>query len=64
MINKINDICLRVLSIFTKICNKEYYIRELERLLKISSRTALLTLAELEKEHLRMKNKRQNKSSN
>ncbi len=49
MVTKVNDIDLRVLSLFTKGYNKEPYIREVEKLLKISSRTALLTLDKLEK---------------
>ncbi len=49
MITKVNDIDLRVLSLFTKGYDKEPYIREVEKLLKISSRTALLTLDKLEK---------------
>ena len=49
MITKINDIELRILSLFTKGYNKEIYIREVERILSISSRTALVTLDKLEK---------------
>ncbi len=49
MITKVNDIDLKILSLFTKGPDKEYYIREVEKLLKISSRTALVTLAKLEK---------------
>ncbi len=49
MVIKINDIDLRTLSLFTKGYNKEYYIREVEKKLKTSSRTALITLAKLEK---------------
>ncbi|MDK2907922.1 MAG: uncharacterized protein PWQ87_380 [Candidatus Woesearchaeota archaeon] len=49
MITKVNDVDLRILSLFTKSYNKEYYIREVEKLLGISSRTALVTLAKLEK---------------
>ncbi len=48
MITKVNDIDLKVLSLFTNGYNKEYYIREVEHLLSISSRTALITLAKLE----------------
>lgn len=50
MITKVNDIDLRVLSLFTKSYDKEHYIREIEKLLEISSRTALVTLAKLEKQ--------------
>lgn len=49
MITKVNDIELRVLCLFTKGYDKEIYIREVERLLLISSRTALVTLDKLEK---------------
>lgn len=49
MVTKVNDIDLRVLSLFTKGYNKGLYIREVEKLLKISSRTALVTLDKLEK---------------
>lgn len=48
MVIKINDIDLRILSLFTKGYDKEYYIREVGRLLGVSSRTALVTLANLE----------------
>ena len=40
---------LRILSLFTRGFDKEYYIREVERLLKISPRTAQLILEDLEK---------------
>lgn len=49
MVTKVNDVGLKILSLFTKGYNKEYYIREVEKLLKVSSRTALVTLARLEK---------------
>ena len=49
MINKINNIQLETLSLFTKGYDKEYYIREAARKLKVSPRTALITLAKLEK---------------
>ena len=49
MITKVNNIDLRVLSLFTKGYNKELYIREVGKLLGISSRTALVTLDKLEK---------------
>ncbi|MFH1439088.1 MAG: nucleotidyltransferase domain-containing protein [Candidatus Woesearchaeota archaeon] len=49
MITKVNDIDLKVLSLFTKGYNKGYYIREVEKLINVSSRTALVTLAKLEK---------------
>jgi predicted nucleotidyltransferase len=45
---KVNDTNLRILSLFTKGYNREYYIREVEKLLKVSSRTALVNLAKLE----------------
>lgn len=49
MTNKINNTELSVLTLFTKGYDKEYYIREVTRMLKVSPRTALLTLAKLEK---------------
>ncbi len=49
MITKVNDIVLRVLTLYTKGYNREFYIREVEKLLHISSRTALVTLDKLEK---------------
>ena len=49
MVIKVNDMDLKILSLFTKGYDREYYIREVEKLLKISSRTALVTLAKLEK---------------
>ncbi len=49
MITKVNDIDLKILSLFTKSYNSEYYIREVEKLIKVSSRTALVTLDKLEK---------------
>jgi len=49
MVIKVNDIDLRTLALFTKSYDKGYYIREVEKLLKVSSRTALVTLAKLEK---------------
>ncbi len=49
MITKVNDVELRILSQFSKGYDKEYYIREIEKITKVSSRTALVTLAKLEK---------------
>lgn len=49
MVTKVNDTDLKILSLFTKGYDKEYYIREVEKLLHVSSRTALVTLAKLEK---------------
>ncbi|MCF7798507.1 nucleotidyltransferase domain-containing protein [Candidatus Woesearchaeota archaeon] len=49
MLTKVNDMDLRILNLFTKGYDKEYYIREVEKLLEVSSRTALVTLAKLEK---------------
>jgi uncharacterized protein len=46
---KVNNIDLRILNLFTKSYNIEYYIREIERALEVSSRTSLVTLAKLEK---------------
>lgn len=45
---KVNDMDLRVLSLFTRGYDKGYYIKEATSALKISSRTALVTLAKLE----------------
>lgn len=52
MVTKVNDMDLRVLSLFTQGYNKEYYIREVEKILGISSRTALKTLAKLERQKI------------
>ncbi len=49
MVIKVNNTDLKVLSLFTKRYDREYYIREVEKLLNVSSRTALVTLAKLEK---------------
>lgn len=58
MVTKVNDTDLKILSLFTKSYEKEYYIREVEKLIEVSSRTALVTLAKLEKEGiLESKNK-------
>src|SRR3989338_3764378 len=50
MYNKINitENTLQVLSLFTNGFDKEYYIREVQKLLKISPRTAQLILEDLE----------------
>jgi uncharacterized protein len=40
---------LRILALFTRGFDKEYYIREVEKLLKISPRTSQLILEDLEK---------------
>ena len=45
---KITENTLHVLSLFTNGFNREYYIREVEKLLKISPRTAQLILEDLE----------------
>jgi len=44
----ITENSLQVLCLFTEDFNKEYYIREVEKLLKISPRTAQLILEDLE----------------
>jgi len=63
MLTKVNDTDLRILSLFTKGYEKEYYIREAEKLLNVSSRTALVTLAKLEKKGiLESKTKGKNKT--
>ena len=50
MYNKLNitENNLQVLSLFTNGFDKEYYIREVEKILKISPRTAQLVLEDLE----------------
>jgi len=50
MYNKINitENGLQIISLFTNGFDREYYIREVERLLKISPRTAQLILEDLE----------------
>ena len=50
MYNKLNitENSLQVLSLFTNGFDKEYYIREVEKILKISPRTAQLILEDLE----------------
>ena len=45
---RITENSLQVLSLFTNDFSREYYIREVERLLKISPRTAQLILEDLE----------------
>lgn len=49
MVTKVNDMDIKILSLFTKSYSKEYYIREVEKLLGVSSRTSLVTLSKLEK---------------
>jgi uncharacterized protein len=51
-VNKLSETHLKVISLFTRGYKVEYYIREVEKLLKISSRTALLTLNDLEKRQI------------
>jgi predicted nucleotidyltransferase len=58
MVIKVNNTDLKILSLFTKGYDKEYYIREVEKLLKVSSRTALVTLAKLEKKGILESKKR------
>jgi len=48
-VNKLTETHLRVLSIFTNGFERDYYIREVQKLLKISPRTAQLILNNLEK---------------
>jgi len=48
MVIKVNNTDLKILNLFTKGYDKGYYIREVEKILNISSRTALVTLAKLE----------------
>ena len=49
---KLNQNHLKVLDIFTRGYDKGHYIREIERLLKISSRTSQLILNDLEKKSI------------
>ena len=49
---------LNVLSLFAKGFNKEYYIREIQRILKISPRTAQLILDSLEQKSILKSNLR------
>ena len=45
---KVTENTLQVLALFTNDFNREYYVREVEKLLKISPRTAQLILEDLE----------------
>lgn len=45
----ITENTLRILSLFTKGFNRDYYIREIQKMLKISPRTAQTLLEDLEK---------------
>lgn len=45
---KFTENTLQVLSLFTNDFNREYYVREVEKILKISPRTAQLILEDLE----------------
>jgi len=49
MITKVNDIELKILGLFTEGYDKDFFIREVERNLSISSRTAMIWLDALEK---------------
>ena len=49
MATKINDIVLRTISLFTEGYSNNYYIREAQRKLNTSSRTAQITLDQLER---------------
>jgi predicted nucleotidyltransferase len=60
MFTKINDIDLKVLSVFTNGYYLEYYIREIQKILEISSRTALKTLNKLEEKGI-LKSKQKGK---
>lgn len=54
MYNKLNitENTLRVLGVFTRGFTSDYYIREIQRILKISPRTAQLLLEDLEKKDI------------
>ncbi len=45
---KISELHLKTLALFTNGFDKDYYIREVQRLLKVSSKTAFILLSELE----------------
>ena len=47
---KLSELYLRVLSLFTNGFDREYYIREVQRLLNVSSKTAFTLLSDLEKQ--------------
>ena len=49
---KITENTLQVLSLFTKGFDREYYIREVQKLLKISPRTSQLILEDLENRNI------------
>src|SRR3989344_7755697 len=51
-VNKLGEVHLKILSLYTKGYNKNYYIRKIKKMQKISTRTALLTLEDLEKRTL------------
>jgi uncharacterized protein len=48
MKNKISELHLRVLALFTNGFDREYFIREMQRSLKVSSKTASVLLSDLE----------------
>ncbi|MBU2560964.1 MAG: nucleotidyltransferase domain-containing protein [Nanoarchaeota archaeon] len=48
-VNKLSENHLKILSVFTSGFDKKCYIREVQKLLKISTRTAQLVLQDLEK---------------
>jgi len=60
MYNKLNitENYLKVLALFTKGYDKEYYIREVHKLLRISPRTAQLLLNDLEKKTVLLSRRR------
>lgn len=51
-VNKLSENHLKILAIFTKGFDKEYYIREVQKILKISTRTAQIILNDLEKRNI------------
>ena len=46
-VNRLGENHLRILNLFTKGFDKEYYIREVQKILKISSRTSQIILNNL-----------------
>lgn len=55
---KVNDMDLRVIALFTKGFDNDYYIREVSTILNISSKSALNTLSKLEQYNIVSSKKR------
>jgi uncharacterized protein len=52
MITKVNNIELHILILFSDGYNKEHHIREVSKKIRVSSRTAQITLAKLEEKQI------------